>query len=181
MPESVKDRMTRSHEHIFLFAHPDSGGKYYYDQDAIREPLKKSTFDRNRYGWESNQRTHDPNEKRGAAVRETMIDESKGSNKRTVWSVTPANFKGAHFATWPPALVEPMVQAGCPKGGVVLDPFSGSATTGKVALESGRNFIGIDLNEDYVEIAQCRIEGRKPTSSKSAAPEVSILDLFGGV
>jgi len=165
MPESVKDRMTRSHEHIFLFAHPDSGGMYYYDQDAIREPLKASSKDRNKYGWNSSQRTHDPKEKRGADVREAVFNEAKGSNKRTVWNVNPSSFKGAHFATWPPKLVEPMVLAGCPKGGTVLDPFSGSATTGEVALKLGRDYIGIDLNEEYAAIAESRILGRNVSQS----------------
>lgn len=176
MPESVKDRMTRSHEHIFLFAHPESGGKYFYDQDAIREPLKASSRDRNKYGWNSSQRTHDPKEKRGADVREAVFNEAKGSNKRTVWNVNPSSFKGAHFATWPPGIVEPMVKAGCPKGGTVLDPFSGSATTGEVALKLGRDYIGIDLNEEYAAIAESRILGR--TVSQSTFEDGGLVGLL---
>lgn len=181
MPESVRDRLTRSHEHIFLFAHPDSGGKYYYDIEAIKEPLKASSKDRNKYEWSNRQRTHDPNENRDArhTASGAMIDEAKGSNKRTVWNVTPSSFRGAHFATWPPKLVEPMVLAGCPKGGTVLDPFSGSATTGEVALSLGRDYVGIDLNEDYLSLAECRVQGVKATKPKDEVPEMTTLDMFG--
>ena len=154
MPESVKDRPTKAHEYIFLFSHPDSGGRYYYDQAAIREPLKA-----------------------------VSLDESVGRNKRSVWHVGTKSYQGAHFATWPPALVRPMVLAGCPVGGTVLDPFSGSATTGMVALQEGRNYVGIDLNADYLDLAQARIEGRKAPQEPDGTEqqEQDIFDLFPGV
>ena len=79
-------------------------------------------------------------------------------NKRDVWTVGTSGFRGAHFAVFPEKLIEPCVLAGCPKGGVVLDPFAGSGTTGVVALKNGRRFLGIELNEDYVEMARKRID-----------------------
>ncbi|MBQ73260.1 MAG: hypothetical protein CMJ67_10190 [Planctomycetaceae bacterium] len=141
MPESVRDRCTKSHEYVFLLAHPDSGGRYYYDADAIRRPT---------------------------------------GNKRSVWSVNPKPYRGAHFACWPPDLVRPMILAGCPVGGTVLDPFSGSATTGMVALQEARNYVGIDLNSDYLGLAQARIEGRKAPQPVEPDSERDIFDLFGG-
>ena len=183
MPDPVSDRCTRSHEHVFLFAHPDSGGKYHYDQDLIRDPVRASTIERNQYAWNNDQRTHTPTETRGVDHRDSPVSVNtinKGCNKRTVWNVNPKRYKGAHFACWPTKLVKPMVLAGCPKGGVVLDPFSGSATTGEVALSLGRNYVGIDLNESYFPLAVARIEGRKAKiRSVETAPSVSTLDLFG--
>lgn len=139
MPESVKDRCTNSHEYVFLLAHPEGGGRYHFDSEAIRGPTR---------------------------------------NKRSVWSVNPKPYKGSHFAVWPPALVKPMILAGCPVGGTVLDPFSGSATTGMVALQEGRNYIGIDLNPDYLDLAQARIEGRKAPQKPEVGSEQSTFDLF---
>ena len=141
MPESVQDRCTKSHEYVFLLAHPESKGRYYYDADAIRRPTR---------------------------------------NKRSVWSVSPKSYRGAHFACWPPDLVRPMILAGCPVGGTVLDPFSGSATTGMVALREGRNYIGVDLNPEYLDLAQARIEGRKAPQKPEPDSEQDVFDLFGG-
>jgi len=83
-------------------------------------------------------------------------------NKRSVWEINTSPFHEAHFATFPPKLVEPCILAGCPVGGTVLDPFCGSGTAGLVAIGLGRNFIGIDLNPKYVEMARRRIEGSFP-------------------
>jgi DNA modification methylase len=83
-------------------------------------------------------------------------------NKRDVWTIAPANFKGAHFATYPPKLIEPCILAGCPAGGTVLDPFNGSGTTGLVALQHGRNYIGADINEKYLEMSSARLAEVNP-------------------
>ena len=175
MPESVKDRCTNAHEYVFLFAHPDGGGKYYYDHEAIKEPsITGSTVVHGSGGalYRANK-----------GLRENVVETNSGTtrNKRSVWSVNPKPYKGAHFACWPPDLVRPMILAGCPVGGVVLDPFSGSATTGMVALKEGRNYIGIDLNSDYLDLAQARIEGRKAPQKREENPDQDdVLSLFGG-
>src|SRR5690606_37085693 len=83
-------------------------------------------------------------------------------NRRSVWTVTTKPFKGAHFATYPPDLIEPCILAGCPVGGTVLDPFFGAGTTGLVAQRHGRRFVGIELNPDYAEIARNRILRESP-------------------
>ena len=83
----------------------------------------------------------------------------KGRNKRTVWQVSLSKFRGAHFAVFPEALIEPCIKAGCPAGGVVLDPFFGSGTSGLVAVKNNRQFIGIDINKEYCGIAAKRIFG----------------------
>ena len=127
MPESVKDRCTRSHEYIFMFS---KSRRYYYDSVAIAED---------------------------AVSTGVKTGSSKKKNKRDVWFVSPAQFEGAHFATYPPKLIEPCVLAGCPQGGTILDPFCGSGTTGIVALNHGRNFIGLELNPDYAEMSRNRI------------------------
>ena len=81
----------------------------------------------------------------------------QGRNKRCVWDITPKGFKEAHFAVFPPELVEKPIKAGCPESGIVLDPFFGSGTTGSVAIKLGRNFLGIELKPEYVEIAERRL------------------------
>lgn len=180
MPESVTDRCTKSHEYVFLFAHPDSKGRYYYDAGAIREPstgqtgaaasFKRGTKEAWVPGQAALQHREDREDREDTGTR----------NKRSVWSVNPKPYKGAHFAVWPPDLVRPMILAGCPVGGTVLDPFSGSATTGMVALQEGRNYIGIDLNPGYLDLAQARIEGRKAPQKPEPDSEPDIFDLFGG-
>jgi len=183
MPESVTDRPTKAHEYVFLFAHPDSKGRYFYDKDAIREPstgqtgaaasFKRSTKEAWVPGQAALQHREDREDREDTGTR----------NKRSVWTVNSKPFPGAHFAVWPPDLVEPMILAGCPSGGTVLDPFSGSGTTGMVALSHGRNYIGIDLNPDYLPLAQARIEGRKvPKPSPDNTGEddgFDVFDLFG--
>ena len=162
MPESVKDRCTKSHEYIFLLS---KSPKYYYDNQAIMEPAeygeqhaKKAT------SWGTNRKhPNKPNVsdyafKGDNHTTSRMEDGSYGKNKRSVWTVTTKPFKGSHFAVFPPDLIEPCVLAGSPADGLVLDPFTGSGTTGVVALRNGRNFIGCELNPDYVSLAKRRIE-----------------------
>lgn len=202
MPESVKDRCTKSHEYIFLLS---KSQKYYFDSDAIKERAIStdarpsalirarekdySTKDRlhpdaymkkthpiggRKYGdstdthyrtasgndWnpyknlaDKGQRTHSMHQRRANGEADIVYPQR---NKRDVWSVTTKPFKGAHFATFPEDLIKPCILAGCKMGGLVLDPFFGSGTTGVVAQKFGRRYIGIELNPDYVEIAKKR-------------------------
>ena len=152
MPESVRDRCTKGHEYVFLLS---KSPRYYFDADAIREPDGGKAA-RNRDGFKSRQGAAAFHAKSGG-VGPDGWEPGTGRNKRSVWTVTPKPFKGAHFATMPPDLVEPCVLAGCRPGGVVLDPFNGSGTTGVVALRNGREYVGIELNPEYVEIACDRI------------------------
>lgn len=149
MPESVKDRCTKSHEYVFLLT---KSPQYYYDIDAIKEPVKQDWGTRNR----TNGKYH--NEGTGLQPHTGLEKSYTTKNKRSVWWVSPKPFNGAHFAVFPPELIEPCVLAGCPKDGVVLDPFGGSGTTGAVALKHGRKAILCELNEEYAKIIPKRIE-----------------------
>lgn len=145
MPESVTDRPTKSHEYIFLLS---KSAKYYYDSDAIKEKtLTQDNTDRDRDTTKLNNtpgRTH-------MAGLKTNNYEMR--NKRSVWTVTTTPFKEAHFATFPPKLIEPCILAGSQKDGIVLDPFMGSGTTAMVAIQNNRNYIGFELNPEYINIA----------------------------
>ena len=143
MPESVTDRCTKAHEYIFLLSKKP---KYFYDADAINEPAAYAGDDR---GARTDAR-------RGTECNSMSGKTGDTRNKRSVWEVTTQPYSGAHFATFPPDLIKPCILAGCPAGGMVLDPFGGSGTTGMVALELGRSAELIELNPDYVDI----IEGR---------------------
>ena len=121
MPESVKDRCTKSHEYVFMLT---KNREYYFNYELMQE----ETFDH------------------------------KKRNKRDVWSVVPAHYKVAHFATFPEQLVYPMVKSTCPKDGIVLDPFMGSGTVGVVAKQNNCNYVGIELNDEYVKMAERRIK-----------------------
>jgi DNA modification methylase len=153
MPESVTDRPTKAHEYLFLLAKSE---RYYYDAASIAEPAA--------YGGEqlgivrgSKRRAESMgvkpsgNEKPGADA-----DIPENRNRRTVWSVVTQPFSGAHFATFPRALIEPCIVAGARPGDVVLDPFMGSGTTGQVATDLGRQFIGCELNPEYVALHEMR-------------------------
>lgn len=149
MPESVTDRCTKAHEYIFLFS---KGKKYFYDADAIKTPVKQDWGTRNR----TNGKYH--NEGSGLAPHSGLEKSYQTANKRSVWSVTSKPFKGAHFATFPPELIEPCILAGCPVGGTVLDPFGGSGTTAGVSIANGRNAILCELNPDYASLVGERVE-----------------------
>jgi DNA modification methylase len=145
MPESVTDRCTKAHEYIFLLS---KSAKYYYDADTISEPTTGPDTANN---FDRPERLKHQN-----GSKENYV--SSGSrNRRSVWTVTTKPFKEAHFATFPPDLIEPCVLAGCPESGLILDPFMGAGTTGVVAKINHRNFIGIELNPKYVEMAERRI------------------------
>lgn len=151
MPESVKDRCTKSHEYIFLLS---KSPKYYFDHEAIQEESvsnvgdTKIRFGGNKYG--------DNEDKKFAIYSGNEWTPSEMRNKRDVWVIPVQPTKEAHFATYPEKLVEPCLLAGCPEGGTVLDPFFGSGTTGRVATRFGRNYIGIELNPEYIEIINKR-------------------------
>ena len=185
MPESVTDRPTSAHEHVFLLT---KSPRYYYDADAIREPNSSpEQFEHNvKYA-----KTYDAYDDRAGAtgqpgnVNNVGIHSRAGKqaghgrrhagfnarwdaaeanggvlpgrNKRNVWTISTTPYPGAHFATFPPKLVEPMILAGCPEGGTVLDPFLGSGTTLMVADWRGRNGVGVELNRGYAEMAKNRI------------------------
>jgi DNA modification methylase len=153
MPESVTDRPTSAHEYLFLLT---KSARYFYDSEAIKEPAADSVITRSKYKVGGSK---SPIERRdgGRAQERSYGDYVKGRNKRSVWTIATAPFRGAHFATFPPVLIEPCILAGCPKGGTVLDPFLGAGTTALVADRLGRNCIGIELNPAYAEMARQRI------------------------
>jgi DNA modification methylase len=144
MPESTRDRPTTAHEFMFLLTKQP---RYYYDADAIREPLQvDEKRGRQVYNGKS------------VATSTFMPPNPAGRNKRSVWTIPSHPFPDAHFATFPPALVAPCVRAGSAVGDVVLDPFCGSGTTGVVARQMGRSFVGVELNPEYAEMARERIK-----------------------
>jgi DNA modification methylase len=153
MPESVTDRPTKMHEYLFLMAKSE---RYFYDGDAVREPYNEASLSRYTYQFQGSTSPgrHQPGntDERYKEHRDGDPNPA-GRNKRSVWTITTAPYKEAHFATYPPDLIKPCILAGCPVGGVVLDPFAGSGTTGMVALELGRRAVLIELNAEYVK--QC--------------------------
>jgi len=160
MPESVKDRPTKAHEYIFLMTKND---RYYYDSDAIKELLAAVTLNDKRVGVDISKGGIKDYASAGVQnpsdVRARIFNNLNGKrNKRTVWTVTTKPYRGAHFATFPPDLIEPCILAGCPEGGVVLDPFVGSGTTVMVANRNSRRGVGFDLSWKYLyENAKVRI------------------------
>ena len=151
MPESVTARPTKSHEYLFLLT---KSPRYYYDADAVRENWAD---DRN---GAANGQNWDRLETQTASPRRPQLaPKTTGRNLRSVWTINPQPYREAHFATFPTALVEPCVKAGSAKGDLVLDPFAGSGTTGLVAGKLGREFVGIELNPEYIRLANDRIEG----------------------
>ena len=232
MPESVTDRCTKAHEYIFLLT---KSAKYFYDSEAVKEPVSEVSLKRAEYGWDCDRPSTKNASMGGDGIHVgkmgTRFVNPTGRNKRSVWTVTTKPFRGAHFATFPPDLIEPCILAGsatkccavcgapwervvervaatskkCPKtdtmyqaqggtgekktgtigmsgggridgysntlgyqptcecGGetqpsMVLDPFSGAGTTGAVAVQHGRRYIGIELNPDYLEMSRKRIQ-----------------------
>jgi DNA modification methylase len=172
MPESVTDRCTKSHEYIFLFS---KSQKYYFDYKAIQEPANTQVnvsihkTDENK-NIDNNEKLHNtkncqyngqnPNtihlrREEGLADKEYSV-----RNKRDVWSVNVKPFKEAHFATYPTELIKPCILAGCPIDGIVLDPFMGAGTTALVARSNDRNYVGIELNPQYIDIANKRLEDK---------------------
>ena len=182
MPESVTDRCTKAHEYIFLLS---KSPRYYYDQDSIKVPATMSTIERLSQNVDSPKGSDRvPGKTNGPMKAVGKIDKQRGHsrshagfndrwdamekaqqcsgtvNKRSVWTVATRGYDGAHFATFPPELIRPCVLAGCKVGGVVLDPFGGSGTTGEVAEAEGRNSVLIELNPQYVYLAEQRTAQR---------------------
>ena len=153
MPESVKDRCTKSHEYIFLLT---KSARYFYDAEAVREQSKPWIADR-KDGQSSARVATLPGDKRETKVEYRKYAELKGANRRSVWTISTKPFKEAHFATFPPEIPEICIKAGSKPGDTILDPFSGAATTGLVAERLGREYIGIELNPDYVKMADKRV------------------------
>jgi len=180
MPESAQDRFTTSHEHVFLLT---KRPRYYFNMEAVLEDISESTHMRisqnvvaqvGSYRANGGNKTNGPMKalvtklerkmgrredgvKHNASFEANMSMPVLKRKRRSVWEIAPKAFKEAHFATFPEKLVEPCILAGCPPGGVVLDPFLGSGTTGAVALRLGRAFIGIELNSEYMTMAERRI------------------------
>ena len=151
MPESVTDRPTKSHETIFLLSKQE---RYFYDAEAIKEPAVSKDDKRNGGGRHTYSGKRSEND---GLVQQSFVTVTDTRNKRSVWTVTTKGYKGAHFATYPPELIEPCVLAGSREGDTVLDPFSGSGTTGEVALLHNRNYVGTELNPEYADISVNRI------------------------
>jgi len=158
MPESVRDRCTKSHEYIFLFSKKP---KYYFDAEAIAEPVAAPTVERLSQPTIATQKGSDrvPGKTNGPMK---AVGTQEKRNKRSVWTVSTKPFKGAHFATFPPELITPCILAGSREGDTVLDPFAGAGTTGLVASRNGRGFIGIELNPEYADMARKRIHDDAP-------------------
>ncbi len=156
MPESVQDRCTKAHEYIFLMS---KSQKYYYDNEAIKDPVKQN--------WGTRDRTDGKyhNEGSGLQPHSGLEKSYEMANKRSVWTVNTKPYAGAHFAVFPSDLIEPCILAGAPVGGIVLDPFMGSGTTGQVAQNLGRKYVGCELNIDY-----------KPLQDKRLAQQSLILE-----
>lgn len=158
MPESVTDRCTKAHEYIFLLS---KSQQYYYDYEALRE---KAITKPHKMGGK--QTSADRND----GDRQSVVIGDGFANKRSVWTVTTKPFSEAHFATFPEDLIVPCIKAGCPEKGIVIDPFMGAGTTGLVARKLTRNFVGIELNPEYIKIAENRI--------RPHLQQVSMFDLL---
>lgn len=180
MPESVQDRPTRAHEYLFLLS---KSARYYYDAAAIREPYAACTLREFESAYEGGDLKdyESAGVQRPGGIKARIVDKQRGhgrrhagfndrwdampkseqvaggANKRSVWTVSTQPYPEAHFATFPEKLIEPMILAGCPPGGVVLDPFSGSGTTVAVAERLGRRGVGIELNPAYNRLAVDRL------------------------
>lgn len=193
MPESCKDRPTKAHEYLFLLAKSE---KYYFDFDKFQEPVSGNTnlrrSNRDVAGWDTGEGSHSViahntpkargvgfghgtdaevrqrgRVKNNASMDAALIEVRSTRNRRTVWPIPTQAYNGAHFATFPEALVEPCLLAGCPAGGTVLDIFFGSGTTGQVAQRLGCNYIGIDLNRENEPLQTERL--RQPSLDLEAA------------
>ena len=153
MPESVTDRCTKAHEYLFLFSKSE---RYFYDSQAIMEPVAASTVDRLSQTNLAQQvgSTRVPGKTNGNMK---AVGNGETRNRRSVWTVATRPYKGAHFATFPPALIEPCILAGSRPGDAVLDPFGGSGTTAGVAQQHGRRSILCELNSEYLDLIPGRM------------------------
>ena len=161
MPESVRDRCTKAHEYVFLLSKSE---RYFYDADAVKEPFADDRVQQSAQSWQDRKQSGQTSNNRGAhsftAGKNIGVvgdPTATGRNRRSVWSVATRPYKGAHFATFPPALIEPCILAGSRPGDLVLDPFMGSGTTAAVALQHGRQYLGCELNPAYRPLQDARI------------------------
>lgn len=192
MPESVRDRCTKSHEYMFLLS---KSKRYYFDHNAIKEPavgydIRTGIWNRASKADSTDGRTERDRSRRNSFLRnsskreQVIPGQTYGShrpdrresefdittrNRRSVWNIATHTYKGSHFATFPPALIEPCILAGSPVGGVVLDPFAGSGTTAGVAIAHGRKSILCELNPDYAAQIPDRVSGIVAAISKRKA------------
>jgi len=150
MPESVTDRPTKAHEYLFLLTKSKT---YYYDAEAIKEAGSGRCPGNKQYKYDG-LKGHET--KHGILAQSNVPQVSR--DKRTVWTVATQPYSGAHFATFPPKLIEPCILAGCPVGGVVLDPFVGSGTTVAVAVAHRRSAVGLDISTDYFTLSKQRTD-----------------------
>lgn len=148
MPTSVRDRFTVDFEYLFFFV---KNRKYYFEQQ--REPHKTESIARTNYKWDGHR---EPGSSYSGMNIKKMCH-PEGRNKRCVWNISTSSFRGAHYATFPEKLIEIPIKAGCPKDGIVLDPFMGAGTTGVVSKRLGRRWVGIDIRQKYCKIAEKRI------------------------
>lgn len=154
-PSSVKDRFTVDFEYLFFFS---KNKKYYFEQQL--QPIKQSTYNRCKTGCGLNKGANYQglNKTNFERLQKRILDGTiKGRNMRTVWQIATHAYHGAHFATFPPRLIETPIKAGCPKGGIVLEPFIGSGTAAIVAESLDCNWVGIELNSEYIKLAEDRI------------------------
>ena len=156
MPESVRDRCTKAHEYIFLLSKSD---RYFFDSEAMQEPAVRAGEKAGGSKYSSVDADMALGGRHTAATLAGVVAETR--NRRSVWTVATRPYKGAHFATFPPALIEPCIVAGSRPGDIVLDPFIGSGTTAQVALEHGRAYLGCELNADYKAMQDERISKAK--------------------
>jgi len=162
MPSSVTDRLSTTHEYLYLLTHSP---RYYFDLDAIREPHRSRPPKRRREprpgkyaaGTPALGPNSDGDDGLRALKARGMVGHPLGKNPGDVWPMATAHFRGAHFATYPESLVQRIVRAGCPPGGIVLDPFMGAGTTALVAEAEGRQWIGIELNPDFIQQSEARL------------------------
>lgn len=170
MPESVKDRPTKAHEYVFLLS---KSARYYWDQDAVREPapnnkprVRASNFKKagQTAGADNGRRAGHTD--RGAPI---IMPHPEGRNARSVWTIPTQPYPGAHFAVMPPALADRCIRSGSAIGDTILDPFAGAGTTGMVARRLQREFIGIEINPTFAEMASRRIDADAPLFNREAS------------
>ena len=172
MPESCTDRCTKSHEYIFMLT---KSAKYYSEFGEIKEPAVSG--ERFHGGYHAVMADGSMGHSRNG--RDDANNRAHWRNKRSVWTIASQSYHGAHFAVFPEEIPRLAIKAGSPIGGTVLDPFSGSGTTGKVALQCGRNYIGLDLNEEYLDLALRRVDQFLP-DSPTKEEEDGQANLFSG-
>ena len=166
MPESVRDRCTKAHEYIFLLSKSPS---YYFDSVAIQEPVAVSTKARLKQDVDNQMGSDRVPGKTNGAMKAVGNGETR--NRRSVWTVTTKPYKGAHFATFPPDLIEPCILAGSRPDDIVLDPFMGSGTTAQVSIQHGRQYLGCELNAEYKALQDVRIANIKQIITESTVQQ----------